>query len=348
MRLHITAHIPSAKIPVAGQKVSYNWFLNSDNSETILICITNKSEKKYLPLELENEFKEVHYVFINRWSKVFNTIFYGFIYPTKCSGRHSKATKKIIRKIILKYKIKRAYLEFTSVFSYYRFIKKHISKVELIAHDISFQSWERRLNYRHGVIKAFYRIESMRLRHLELELFKSANVNVLSFKDKNLLISHEIPEMNIKIQLPILDSWIKSVSRNNFINGNILFVGALKRPENVDGLVWFIENVFRFLKDDWNLIAVGNVSKEIKEKYETNKICFKGFVEDLRSEFEKAEIAISPILYGAGVKIKTLEYLAAGIPTISTNVGAEGVDKNELLTIADSKDDFTRAIDSFR
>jgi glycosyltransferase involved in cell wall biosynthesis len=39
-----------------------------------------------------------------------------------------------------------------------------------------------------------------------------------------------------------------------------------------------------------------------------------------------ADVAINPVVIGAGTSFKTLEYLAAGLPIITTNVGARGLD----------------------
>ncbi len=36
-------------------------------------------------------------------------------------------------------------------------------------------------------------------------------------------------------------------------------------------------------------------------------------------------MAIAPIRFGAGVKLKTIEALQFGVPTVSTEVGAEGI-----------------------
>ncbi|ABQ27953.1 glycosyltransferase [Geotalea uraniireducens] len=42
--------------------------------------------------------------------------------------------------------------------------------------------------------------------------------------------------------------------------------------------------------------------------------------------FESADIAINPMFSGAGTNLKTLEFLSSGIPLVSTDVGARGLD----------------------
>ena len=49
-----------------------------------------------------------------------------------------------------------------------------------------------------------------------------------------------------------------------------------------------------------------------------------GFVEDVREPLARYAVFVCPILSGSGVRVKLLEAFAAGIPVVSTRVGAEG------------------------
>jgi glycosyltransferase involved in cell wall biosynthesis len=40
---------------------------------------------------------------------------------------------------------------------------------------------------------------------------------------------------------------------------------------------------------------------------------------------EMSDIAINPVLFGAGTNVKMLEYMAAGLPTVTTEIGARGL-----------------------
>ena len=50
-----------------------------------------------------------------------------------------------------------------------------------------------------------------------------------------------------------------------------------------------------------------------------------GFVEDVREPLARYAVFVCPILSGSGVRVKLLEAFAAGIPVVSTTVGAEGL-----------------------
>lgn len=50
-----------------------------------------------------------------------------------------------------------------------------------------------------------------------------------------------------------------------------------------------------------------------------------GFIESADALYRAARVAVSPVLAGAGVKIKTIEALQYGVPVVATSVGAEGL-----------------------
>jgi glycosyltransferase involved in cell wall biosynthesis len=58
-------------------------------------------------------------------------------------------------------------------------------------------------------------------------------------------------------------------------------------------------------------------------------------------------LAVVPVLAGSGTRIKIIEAWAAGLPVISTTIGAEGLPATpgEHLLIADTVDEFLAAIE---
>jgi len=62
-----------------------------------------------------------------------------------------------------------------------------------------------------------------------------------------------------------------------------------------------------------------------------------GFAEDPREWFDRTRVHVSPLRFGAGVKQKLIDTMAAGLPLVTTTVGAEGLGLGELepLLVAD-------------
>ena len=65
--------------------------------------------------------------------------------------------------------------------------------------------------------------------------------------------------------------------------------------------------------------------------------------DDFPMHLSMGDIGVVPLTAGSGTRLKIIEYLALGIPTVSTEIGAEGlpVSEGEAIIIAkDAKDDF--------
>ena len=71
-----------------------------------------------------------------------------------------------------------------------------------------------------------------------------------------------------------------------------------------------------------------------------------GFVEDVREPLARYSLFVCPILSGSGVRVKLLEAFAAGIPVVSTRLGAEGLadEDGEICALADQPATFARHV----
>ena len=71
-----------------------------------------------------------------------------------------------------------------------------------------------------------------------------------------------------------------------------------------------------------------------------------GFVEDVREPLARYAVFVCPILSGSGVRVKLLEAFAAGIPVVSTTVGAEGLaaKDGEFCALADDPAEFAERV----
>jgi glycosyltransferase involved in cell wall biosynthesis len=67
-----------------------------------------------------------------------------------------------------------------------------------------------------------------------------------------------------------------------------------------------------------------------------------GFVEDVREPLSRYSVFVCPILAGSGMRVKLLEAFAAGIPVVSTRLGAEGLTETdgEVCALADDAEAF--------
>ena len=131
---------------------------------------------------------------------------------------------------------------------------------------------------------------------------------------------------------------------------HILFVGSLDWKPNEDSLIWFVNNVFHVLKKNnknIKFIIVGqNPTPLVKSLNKVDGVEVKGFVDDLSECYAKASIAVVPLQYGGGVKIKIIESLLMRVPVITTLIGVEGIDciDGKHLLIAENSLEFINSI----
>jgi len=90
-------------------------------------------------------------------------------------------------------------------------------------------------------------------------------------------------------------------------------------PPNLRGAEW-VRRVAE-VADRFTFLAVGPGAAV--DHAPANLVC-TGLVEDIRPYFEAADIAVCPIEHGAGTKIKLLEYLACGLPTVAFPAALQG------------------------
>ena len=73
------------------------------------------------------------------------------------------------------------------------------------------------------------------------------------------------------------------------------------------------------------LVVIGSDPPPRHSLPEADAIELIGFVEDVREPLARYSVFVCPILSGSGVRVKLLEAFAAGIPVVSTRLGAEGL-----------------------
>jgi glycosyltransferase involved in cell wall biosynthesis len=126
----------------------------------------------------------------------------------------------------------------------------------------------------------------------------------------------------------------------------LVFVGALGYEPNRAGIEWFLKEVWprvRRAVPSAELDAVGNnPSPQLLSRHGTEGVHVHGFVSDLTPVYERAAGSIAPLLAGAGTRLKILESLSRGVPVVSTQLGAYGLDlgAQDGVFLADRPEDF--------
>jgi glycosyltransferase involved in cell wall biosynthesis len=125
----------------------------------------------------------------------------------------------------------------------------------------------------------------------------------------------------------------------------LLFIGS-SNPINLHGLNYFLEKIFPLVRSrcpSIKLLIVGEICKAIPDCEGCIKL---GQIENLEEAYGLSDLVINPVLFGTGLKIKSVEALGYAKALITTSAGAVGLQegKNTAFLVADEPLEFAETI----
>jgi polysaccharide biosynthesis protein PslH len=132
--------------------------------------------------------------------------------------------------------------------------------------------------------------------------------------------------------------------------GRLLFLGSLDWRPNLDGVACFLE-AFPPIRTQEPTTTLDLVGRRPPDALRRRVASLPGVrlhadVPDVRPYLDEAALMVVPLRVGGGSRLKILEALAAGVPVVSTRVGAEGLHlvPDRHLTIVEEIADLPAAI----
>jgi polysaccharide biosynthesis protein PslH len=112
----------------------------------------------------------------------------------------------------------------------------------------------------------------------------------------------------------------------------ILFVGSMDYHANIDAVTWFSRVAWPEIArryPDIHFMIVGRDPASDVRALASDRIHVTGTVEDVRPFYASALAVVVPLRSGSGTRLKILEAMAAGVPVVSTRLGAEGIEAED-------------------
>lgn len=127
----------------------------------------------------------------------------------------------------------------------------------------------------------------------------------------------------------------------------MLYVGDMTVKHNVLSMIWFAQKVLPRIREyvpDVELVLIGRISDQNRAHLEALGTEVKGYVDDLEKEYQEASCVVCPVLFGAGVKVKTIDSISMGQIVITNHKGIEGteLENRKHVLIDDSEEDLAR------
>lgn len=146
------------------------------------------------------------------------------------------------------------------------------------------------------------------------------------------------------------DARSESVDADERKTCRIAFVGSMDYHANVDAVVSFAKEIWPRLREQQPGLIFTIVGRdpapEVRQLTEIPGIEVTGTIDDVRPYYHEMLAAVIPLRVGGGSRLKILEAMAAGVPVVSTALGAEGLDvqDGQNILIAETAEDFCEAI----
>lgn len=132
-------------------------------------------------------------------------------------------------------------------------------------------------------------------------------------------------------------------------NPELFHVGSMNWMPNIEGIIWFLDEVWPLIVDKFPqisfTIAGRSIPKEISQRADTNVI-IAGEVPSASDFMLEKDIMVVPLLSGSGIRVKIIEGMALGKTIITTSIGAEGLDVEDgkNILIANTPEEFVSAV----
>ncbi|WP_175735074.1 glycosyltransferase [Burkholderia ambifaria] len=201
-----------------------------------------------------------------------------------------------------------------------------------------------------GLKSRVFGIEAKRLLDYERTIVDDFDLSVLvSQTDRDYLFPGQ-PAKKVMVCSNGVDLSGLPYTARSMASRILIFIGDMRTVQNQDMCHYFAEAVLPLLRKraDYRFRIVGSIAPVLAERFRAyDGVDVTGRVESVAQAASDGAIGVCPMRIGAGVQNKILEYMALGLPVITTSLGHEGLgaQSGRDLLIADTPEEFVDRIE---
>jgi glycosyltransferase involved in cell wall biosynthesis len=312
-------------------------------------CFTFSPQEEALASTLRNEGLDIRTVPFPRsrlraWSRRLASVALGL--PYTIAMFDVPAMRQLIRGLLSQYPFDVVQFDTTFAGAYVDLVPTGTRRV-LVEIDFTVKPLQRRYERERSMVKRhWYRRELQRMRRFEPALCRRFDqVLAVSAEDRHALEALD-PTLRVGLLRYGADPGLFRIPLKGGAGVEVLFVGAFLHPPNVDALQWLCESILpsvrRAVPDVKVTCVGGNPPQHLRETAERSGVAMTGWVPDVAAYLARADVGVVPLRSGGGVKLKTLELMAAGRAVVTTPIGIEGIEARdgEHVLVADTAEAF--------
>ncbi|MBN1458653.1 MAG: glycosyltransferase [Armatimonadetes bacterium] len=226
--------------------------------------------------------------------------------------------------------------------------------VVMTALDLACVAHRRRIAATRGCERLRARSEWLRMLRHEANLFARADHVIAVSETDAALIRQMARHRRVTPVPPGVDREQLASRRRAPEPGRVLYVGHMEHLPNLDGLLFMYKEVWPFVRHQYpsaKLIIAGGGTQQELGRVDPSTLArmerdasveIAGYLPDLGAEMDRAAAMAAPMRLGSGVRNKVIEAMAAGLPVVTTRIGAEGlaVEHGRELLLADEQEAF--------
>lgn len=220
-------------------------------------------------------------------------------------------------------------IQCTSMAQYAPYARASGAIVSCFAEELGFVSQLRRVQHEQNPVRRLRRLAgALSLLRYERHALAQCDLVLCISPEDTSKLKRLLPKTEI-ITLPgSIDSGALQPCFNVQNRDTVLFVGNYLHPPNLEGAEWLAREVWPIIRQQRpqaKLILAGRMPPPRIQALAAPDIVVPGTLPDLQPLYAQASIVVAPIFWGSGLRIKLMEALCYGVPTVSTAQAAEGL-----------------------